>query len=97
MIDGSAVGWLATGEREIRAGPPQVGNAVSGAVIAAAPPSNRFFVVSFWLLVVSETQKEKIMSKKILGFTSRKWDCFWFGVCVGIVAGGLAGVSTVTP
>ena len=45
---GSSVGWLATGERGIRAGPPQVGNAVSGAVIAAAPPFQPFLVC--WLV-----------------------------------------------
>ena len=59
MIDGSSVGWLATGERGIRAGLPQAGNAASGAAIAAAPPFQPFLVVSCWLLVVSETQREK--------------------------------------
>ena len=48
MIDGSSVGWLATGERGIRAGLPQVGNAESGAVIAAAPPFQPFLVS--WLV-----------------------------------------------
>ena len=31
------------------------------------------------------------MSKKICGFTSRKWLCFFTGLFLGIVIGGLAG------
>ena len=30
------------------------------------------------------------MSKKICGFTSRKWLCFFTGLSLGIVIGGLA-------
>ena len=30
------------------------------------------------------------MSKKVLGFTSRKWAAFWAGVALGVVFGGLA-------
>ena len=30
------------------------------------------------------------MSKKVLGFTSRKWVAFFFGVFWGVVLGGLA-------
>ena len=32
----------------------------------------------------------KKMSKKVLGFTSRKWVAFWAGVALGVVFGGLA-------
>ena len=31
------------------------------------------------------------MSKKICGFTSRKWLCFFTGLLVGVVIGGIAG------
>ena len=31
------------------------------------------------------------MSKKVLGFTSRKWTAFWLGCLVGAVVAGLAG------
>ena len=30
------------------------------------------------------------MSKKVLGFSSRKWATFWLGVVLGAVCGGLA-------
>ena len=30
------------------------------------------------------------MSKKVLGFTSRKWVAFWWGLICGVVVGGLA-------
>ena len=30
------------------------------------------------------------MSKKVLGFTSRKWTAFWLGCLVGAVVAGLA-------
>ena len=30
------------------------------------------------------------MSKKVLGFTSRKWVAFWWGLIWGVVIGGLA-------
>ena len=30
------------------------------------------------------------MSKKVLGFTSRKWVAFWWGLICGVVIGGLA-------
>ena len=30
------------------------------------------------------------MSKKVLGFSSRKWAAFWLGVACGVVLGGLA-------
>ena len=32
------------------------------------------------------------MSKKVLGFTSRKWLCFFTGLLAGVVMGGLAGL-----
>jgi len=32
------------------------------------------------------------MSKKVLGFTSRKWLCFFTGLLTGLVVGGLAGL-----
>ena len=31
------------------------------------------------------------MSKKICGFTSRKWPCFFVGLLLGVVIGGIAG------
>ena len=30
------------------------------------------------------------MSKKVLGFTSRKWLCFFMGLLTGLVAGAVA-------
>ena len=38
----------------------------------------------------SKTDKGADMSKKICGFTSRKWLCFFTGLLVGVVLGGLA-------
>ena len=38
----------------------------------------------------SKTAKGADMSKKICGFTSRKWLCFFTGLLVGVVLGGLA-------
>ena len=38
----------------------------------------------------SKTDKGGDMSKKICGFTSRKWLCFFTGLLVGVVLGGLA-------
>ena len=38
----------------------------------------------------NRTDKGADMSKKICGFTSRKWLCFFTGLLVGVVLGGLA-------
>ena len=38
----------------------------------------------------SKTDKGADMSKKVLGFTSRKWLCFFTGLLTGLVAGAVA-------
>ena len=35
-------------------------------------------------------ERRQKMSKKVLGFTSRKWVAFWWGLISGVVIGGLA-------
>ena len=35
-------------------------------------------------------ERRQKMSKKVLGFTSRKWVAFWWGLICGVVIGGLA-------
>ena len=53
--------------------------------IAAPPPLLAECNSAIW----NKGGKETDMSKKVLGFTSRKWAAFWAGVALGVVSGGL--------
>ena len=54
--------------------------------LSTAPPPQAECNSAIW----SKGRKETDMSKKVLGFTSRKWVAFWVGVALGVVFGGLA-------